>query len=95
MLVVLVENMSGLAGFWCLCVVDCLVCGHCAAPLISSFRTLYFIVRLLSLKESGKALSCYCASLARVLFDIIHVWAESLDSRVVLLPDPVVPVGWG
>lgn len=50
-----------------------------------------------ALKESVEAeeslVSYYCASTVRVLFDVIHVWAECLDSTVVWLPE--VPAGWG
>ena len=52
-----------------------------------------------ALKDSGEAeqslVSHYCASTVRVLFDVMHVWAECLDSTVVWLPEPEVPAGWG
>lgn len=37
----------------------------------------------------------HCASTVRVLFDVMHMWAECLDSTVVWLPEPAVPAGWG
>lgn len=36
-----------------------------------------------------------CVSILRVLFEMIHMWAECLVSSFVCLPEPVVPAGWG
>lgn len=60
----------------------------------------FFAMRwFLWLESSDKAeqslISCFCASTARLLFDVMHVWAECLDSRIVWLPAPQVPAGWG
>ena len=58
----------------------------------------FFMHWFLWLKESGGAerslVSCYCTSTVRVLFDMLHVWAECLDSRLVWLPELEVLAGW-
>lgn len=43
-------------------------------------------------KLSTALVSCLCA---RVLFDVMHLWAKCLDSRLVWLPETEVPAGWG